>query len=317
MTESENKTKINIGYPIFILAVFTWSFSEIIVKLLQGRVGPLSLSLFRFIFGGLFLFGILLVKRDLSGSWKMIKDNWKLMLISSCIAFGISNIIYFVGVTMTKANIAATIYTTYPIWITIYSIFILDERSNLKLKFLGIAIGVIGVAILMTDFNFMGFFSSEYLLGNLLVLCGSLMWSLYSVLGKKIQLNEKQTSNCSLKYSTISSLLASLPIMFILPFTEEFNGFLEYDFESWFWIIFLGVVATGIGIYLLFEGLRYLEASKGFSLAFLKPIFATILAFFILGEFPTFSLLISISLVMISIILINYSPKNLRNNKNK
>ncbi len=300
----------NIGYLIFIIAVFTWSFSEIIVKLLQGSVGPLSLSFFRFIIGGGFLLIVLIFKRDLSGIGKMIKDNWKLMLISSCFAFGLSNIIYFIGVSYTAANIAATIYTTYPIWITIYSIFILNERTNLKLKFIGIAIGVFGVAALMTNFNFMGFFSSENLLGNCLVLIGSIMWSLYSVLGKKIQMNEEGTTNCALKYSMVSSLLATLPVLLILPFTTEYDNFLNYNFEAWFWITFLGIVSTGIGIYLLFEGLKYIEASKGFSLAFLKPIFATFLAFLILGESPTLILLISISFVMVSIVLINYTPKS-------
>ena len=38
------------GYSIIIIAVFTWSFSEIIVKLLQGAVGALSLSFFSFFF---------------------------------------------------------------------------------------------------------------------------------------------------------------------------------------------------------------------------------------------------------------------------
>jgi drug/metabolite transporter (DMT)-like permease len=55
------------GYLIIIIGVFTWSFSEIIVKLLQGSVGAISLSFFRYFIGGLFLLFILVIKRDLSG----------------------------------------------------------------------------------------------------------------------------------------------------------------------------------------------------------------------------------------------------------
>jgi len=298
------------GYLLLILAVFTWSFSEIIVKLLHGSVGPIALSFFRFFIGGIFLLAILFIKKDLSGMKKMIKDNLLLILISSCFAFGFSNIIYFFGVTFTKANIASTIYTTYPIWITIYSIFILNERNNLRFKFIGILIGIIGVALLMTDFNLLGLFSSEYLLGNSLVLLGSIIWGLYSVTGKKIQINEKETSNCALKFSAISSLLACIPVLIFLPFTSEINGFLFYDFDAWFWISFLGIISTGIGVYLLFEGIKRIEVSKGFSLAFLKPIFTTILAFFILSELPSIALLVSISLVMASILLITNNPRS-------
>jgi drug/metabolite transporter (DMT)-like permease len=180
------------GYLIIIIGVFTWSFSEIIVKLLQGSVGAISLSFFRYFIGGLFLLFILVIKRDLSGIIKMVKENWHLLLISSCFALGIGNAIYFVGVTNTKANIAATIYTTYPMWITFYSIFILNEKSNLKLKFIGIGIGLIGIAILMTNFNITEIFSPQNLFGNFLVLLGSIIWSFYSVLGKKIQINKKK-----------------------------------------------------------------------------------------------------------------------------
>ncbi|MHA1525866.1 MAG: DMT family transporter [Promethearchaeota archaeon] len=297
------------GYLIIIIGVFTWSFSEIIVKLLQGSVGAISLSFFRYFIGGLFLLFILVIKRDLSGIIKMVKENWPLLLISSCFALGIGNAIYFVGVTNTKANIAATIYTTYPMWITFYSIFILNEKSNLKLKFIGIGLGLIGIAILMTNFNITEIFSPQNLFGNFLVLLGSIIWSFYSVLGKKIQIKEKETSNIALKFCMVSSFLASITIFIILIFTPELETFMNYSFESWLWISFLGIVPSGLGTFLLFEGIKRIEVSKGMSLAFCKPIFATILAFFILNELPTIALLISISLVIASIILINKNPR--------
>ncbi|MBD3342279.1 MAG: EamA family transporter [Candidatus Lokiarchaeota archaeon] len=296
------------GYSIMIFAVFTWSFSEIIVKLLQGSVGPLSLSFFRFFIGGIFLFLILLFKKDLADLGKMLRNNWKLFIISSCIALGISNIIYFVGVTNTQANIAATIYTTYPIWITIYSFFLLNERSNVKLKAIGITIGLFGVIILLTNLNFLTLFKAENLLGNILVLIAAMTWSFYSVLGKKIQQNESELTNSPLKFAFLSNFLATIPVFVILLFTPEFDTFFNYSLDSWFWVFFLGIVSTGLGIYLLFEGLKRLEVSKGMSLALLKPIFATILAFLLLRELPTIVLIISIALVVISIALINRKP---------
>ena len=146
------------GYFIIIFAVFTWSFSEIIVKLLQGSVGAYSLSFFRYFIGGIFLLFILLIKRDFSGIKKMVNNNLVLIIVASCFASGIANIIYFIGVSNSQANVAATIYSTYPIWISIYSIYILNERSNLKLKFIGIIFGLVGVTILMTNFNFLNLF---------------------------------------------------------------------------------------------------------------------------------------------------------------
>jgi len=98
------------AYLIIIIAVFTWSFSEIIVKL--TNVGALSLSFFRFFIAGTFLLLLLAIKKDLKGILTMVKNNWVLILLSSCFALGFSNVIYFVGISNTQANIGATIYTS-------------------------------------------------------------------------------------------------------------------------------------------------------------------------------------------------------------
>ena len=303
----KNDGKIQ-GYFIIIIAVLMFSFSEVIVKFLHGSVGPISLSFFRFFIAGIFLLIILVVKKDLTGIFTMVKNNWLLFFISSFFAWGISNIVYFIGVTFTQANTASTIYTTYPIWITIYSMLLLHERSNMKFKFIGIAIGLVGLIILMSDVSTL--YTPEFLFGNFLVLSSSIIWGLYSVLGKKIQNNEKELSNVELKFTMVSSFIAASPVLIVLIISPEFSTFLTgYNLESWFWILFMGAISTGLGLYLFFYGLKHVvEVSKGISLAFLKPIFATILAFLILSEIPSITLVISICLVVVSILLINRNP---------
>ncbi len=305
-----NISKKQQGYIILLIAVFSWSFSEIIVKLLHSNIGVLTLSVFRFFIGGLFLLSILTIRKDFTGIKRIILNNLPIFLISSCFALGFSNFTYFLGITYTEVNIGAAIYTTYPIWITIYSIFILSEKDNLKFKFFGIFFGLIGTIMLITKFNFSGFISTEYLIGNLLVLLGSIIWSLYSVLGKKIQLSNNEITNYSIKFAMLSSLFACIPLMLFLIYSPELKYFFNYKPDEWFWILFLGIICTGVGIWLLFEGISRLEVSKGMSFAFFKPIFAAILSFFILSELPSPILIISIIIIIVSIFLINKNSKN-------
>lgn len=307
MILQNEKTK---GYLIIILAIFTWSFSEIIVKLVQEEANAASLSFYRFFLGGIFLLSILFIKRDLKDLKRMFKNNWKLFFLSSSFAFGISNILYFIGLFYTKANIAATIYSTYTIWSTIFSIYILKEKNNILFKFIGLIIGIGGVALLMINFDFFDIVSLEYLFGNILVLLGAILWGIYTVLGKKIQINGSNIPNNSLKFSMISNFLASLPNLILMFFFSDKNSYINYNFEIWSHIFFLGFICTGLGIFLLFEGLKKLELSKGMSLALLKPIFVTFLAFFILNEIPTLTLLISMILIIIAIFLINQNRPN-------
>lgn len=304
------------GYLTCFFGVFTWSFSEVFVKLLQGGVGPISLSFLRFFIGGLFLIPLMMLQKDFKGIGGMIKRNFKILLIASMIGLGISNIIYFLGVQMTHANTGAALYSTYPLFINIYSIFILKERSNLKMRSIGYLVGFLGMAILITNFQLELLFQSEDLIGNVLIVSGGAIWAIYSVLGKKIFRAEKNITNVEIKFTMISFLLASLPVIIILLFTNELQGFLQYSPFEWVIVLILACFSTGFGLFIFFLGVRKLDISQGMSMALLKPIMAAIIAFFILDEMPTLALVISIVLVSIAVILINrpaakkIKPKN-------
>jgi len=300
------------GYISVFFAVFIWSFGEILIKIIQNSVGAYAYTFLRFSIGSLFLFCIIGLKKDISGMGDMFKQNWRLILIASSIGLGISHVLFFIGISNTYANIGSLIFTTYPMWTTLYSVFVLNERTNLKLKFMGIAIGIFGITILMLSFNSNNFFDLEYLFGNynhlfgnLVVLAAAMIWSIYSVSGRKIQKNCEGTVDCDLKFTTLSLSIAIVPFLFILIFTPEFEAILYYDFYTWFWIIILGIFSSGVAYYLFFKGVQWIEVSRGISLALLKPIIAAFFAFLILGEEITIILLISIGLVLFAIYLIN------------
>ncbi|MHA1380428.1 MAG: DMT family transporter [Candidatus Helarchaeota archaeon] len=300
------------GYISVFFAVFIWSFGEILIKVIQNDVGPYAYTFLRFSIGALFLFSILGVKKDISGLKGMAGNNWGLVIIASFFGLGISHVLFFIGISNTYANVGSLIFTTYPIWTTLYSIFVLNERTNLKLKFIGITVGIFGITILMLSFQSNNFLDIEQLFGRYshlfgmsVALIAAMVWSVYSVAGKKIQKNCEELSNCDLKYTALSLLLAIIPIFFILIFTPDFEAIFHYDLNTWFWVIILGIFSSGIAYYLFFKGVQYIEVSKGISLAFLKPIIAAFFAFIILGEEVTVFLLISIILVFIAIYLIN------------
>ncbi|MFX1451580.1 MAG: DMT family transporter [Promethearchaeota archaeon] len=303
------------GYISVFFAVFIWSFGEILIKLLQNSVGPFAYPFLRFFIGSLFLFSVLAIKKDFSGIKNMTK-NPVLILLASVLGLGISHILFFIGISNTFANSGALIFTTYPIWTTIYSIILLNERTNLKLKFIGMGIGIFGITILMLSFQPTGFFNIEHLFknyshifGSILALIASFLWSLYAVLGKKIQNNSEETSDYDLKFTALSFLITSISVFFILIFTPDFEAIFHYDLYTWILVLILGIISSGVSYYLFFNGVKYIEVSKGISLALLKPIIVIFFAFVILAEDITLILLLSLGIVIFSLYLINRTPK--------
>jgi drug/metabolite transporter (DMT)-like permease len=301
------------GYILCFFGVLTWSFSEVIAKLLQGAVGPISLSFYRFFFGALFLLILLAFQGNVKSDFKDLKiitiKYPKILFLSSAIGLGISNIIYFFGLKYTQANIGAALYTTYPLFISIYSIFILKERSNLRLKFLGYIIGFTGTFILMTNFNFSLFLEPQNMIGNLMLVAAAAIWAFYSVLGKKIFRAEQQMPGVEIKFTIVSFIVACIPIFIVLLFSSELSTFMQHPLWVWGWILFLACISTGLGLYIFFIGVRSIEVTHGMSLSLLKPLMATILAYLILSEPSSIALWISIILVSIAVTLINRLSK--------
>ncbi len=300
------------GYLMCFFGVFTWSFSEIIVRMVKDVVGPFSLSFLRFFLGGLFLLLLILLRKDTKDLLSFLKKQKWLMLFSSMVALGFSNILYFIGLQSTQANVGSAIYTTYTIFISIYSVFLLNERTNMSLKLMGYAIGFIGAAIVITNYQLNIFIDPTYLIGNLLLILAAAIWAFYSVTGKMLFLRLPEVKNVEIKFTMLASFLACLPILIVIPFTSEINTFLIYDFNAWVYIMFMGIITTGFGLYLFFVGIKKIEVSRGISMALLKPIISSVFAFLILGELPTAALYTAIPLIAIAILLINRPKKQIQ-----
>ncbi|MFX0138531.1 MAG: DMT family transporter [Candidatus Hodarchaeota archaeon] len=303
-----SETKKYTGYIFIFLSVFIWSLGEIFLKLIQDYIGVFAYTFLRLLTGGTFLVLILAIQKDFSGIGKMIKNN-TIILTLCIIILTSSNLLFYIGITNTLANIGAVLCSTSPVWITILAILILKERSNLKTKFIGILIGTIGVIILLTKLDLSGFISSEFLFGNIMALGAEVSWSLFTVLGRKIQVNEKDTSNHEIKFTFISLLLCCIPIFIFLIISPEFSNFLNYSIEVWLIVIGLGIINSALAYFLFFKGLKKVDTSKGASLIFLKPIIATTLAFLVLNEAPTVFLIVSSILIIIAIYIINLDSK--------
>jgi drug/metabolite transporter (DMT)-like permease len=300
------------GYLMCFFGVFTWSFSEIIVKKLQGAVGPVSLSFLRFFLGGLFLLLLILLRKDTKDLFSFLRKPKWLMLFSGMVALGISNIIYFIGLQSTQANIGSAMYTTYTIFISIYSIFLLNEKTNISLKLIGYTIGFIGAALLITNFQFNLFIEPAYLLGNLLLLLAAAIWAFHSVTGKMLFLRLPEVKSVEIKFTMLAFFLACIPILIVLPFTSEINTFFLYDLNAWFFILLMAIITTGFGLFIFFVGIKKVEVSRGISMALLKPIITAVFAFPILGELPTPALYIAMPLISIAILLINRPKKQIQ-----
>ncbi len=179
-----NKNKL--GYLYLFIGIFFWSTIEITLTLIKNEnTSPIIINTFRMLIGGIFLLGYITISGRLNQFKQFIRIFPKYYIPAAIIGLVIGQIIYINGTQKTQPELAATIFSSNPIIISLYMMLFQNEKKT-KYKIIGVIIGFLGVLLIITELKFDVFLQEEYLVGNLLVFIGMSLWTLDVILGKLI-----------------------------------------------------------------------------------------------------------------------------------
>jgi len=290
-----------LGYIYILITIVFFSTYEVVSKTLVNRVNPFQVNFLRFFIGGTLLFIVLLAKGNIAIE---LKDLGKVMIVGvTNVALSMNLLQLSLNIPGSKASMAAVIFSSNPIFVTLFAALINGEKINLN-KIVGLVFGVSGV--LLISLNGIKIAPMD-LKSPVLALLSALLYGLYTVLGGKVS---KKIG--SLKMNSYSFLLGSLTL---LPFLMFFRiPVIKFDYSATFHILYLSLFVTGIAYLTYFMGLTLTGASKGSLVFFLKPVLASIFYVIVLGESITFSFVVGTVLIIFGITLVLYwnkeQPKN-------
>ncbi len=293
-----------LGYFYLVLGIFTWSTIELTISEIHEESSPITINFLRFLIGGLVLLFYSLILGKNKSLKLFVKAAPKYYIPASILGLVIGMLLFTYGTTLTTSSLAATIFSSNPIIIAFFIMFKKGETKNAT-KIIGIVLGFFGVFVIISELNFHDFTNSDYLLGNILVFLGMILWCVDILIGKEIINNPnlfKKRKNVkspdeinevmqiddliiigNIEFNSITFLCAALCYLPLLFIPQEMMTLQRLSVKAWLGIIYLGVVTAGIGYILFFKGLKMVDASKGINIFYLKPIFATLLAYLING----------------------------------
>jgi drug/metabolite transporter (DMT)-like permease len=191
---------------------------------------------------------------------------------------------------MTNVISSVVLVTTTPIWVSLISFFIFQERLN-KLFYLGLVIAMTGVVIISAGegYSFMACMdaapsnpclTSSNLGGNLLALTGAICAAGYILCGKMVRIKLDNLSYIFSVYLIASVVLITAALLF----TSEKIMILRPEFG---WVVLVAVIPQLIGHSLINWSLGHLPASY-VSLSLLgEPVGSALLALVFLREQPS------------------------------
>ncbi len=287
---------IRIYFKLTLTMIF-WGGTFVSGRMLAGHVSPVNAAFLRFATAATVLL-IVLYRRN----GRLPAVPRRLLLPIFCLSLtGVFsyNLLFFWGLQLIDASRASVIIANNPVFIALFASLIFKERLGL-IKSLGVPISVIGAVIAISQGNLAGLLAGSLGLGDLMIFGCVISWVAFSLIGKAVVAHIPP-----LTAVTYASTIGALLLLFPASMGGVFGTLGNYTFLDWGNIAFLGILGTALGFVWYYEGIERIGATRAGLFINLVPINAIVMAFFLLGEPVTGSLLIGIALVLTGVYLTN------------
>jgi drug/metabolite transporter (DMT)-like permease len=277
--------KRQISLPNIILMLFLitfWGSSFVVVKAILGEgLTPIAIATFRFLLAGcLFLIVLFLNKvRNYNYGILVKREDVFTLIVLAFSGVTIFFTVQYTGIQMANASVASILVCLLsPVLISLFSIYIFKETLS-KMQLLGIGTASLGTltVILGGTPNLEG--NLIFLLGSLILLFTPLLWTAYTILGKKIM--QKYDPFLVVAYVNI------LGGLFLIPFSlaeGSLQNILTLTGQEWLAILYLASTCSLLGYFTWFYVMKRSTAATTSSFLFAEPIITVIFAAFFIGE---------------------------------
>ncbi|NWF87652.1 EamA family transporter [Candidatus Bathyarchaeota archaeon] len=286
------------SYLLIVAASMIWGTMGILGKLaFEYGIHPVTLIALRLLISSLtILVPIIALRRK---SFQIRKRDVSLFLVFGIFAVAFQRITYFYAVDLTTATIAAILFYTYPIFVTIYAASVLKEKVTFStiaaiiLTFVGVALVVKIYETTWLNATFFGIVSG---------MLSSAFFALYFLTAKKLR---SHYTNWTLMFYGDGIGAAFLtPIIFsTFPEIASFPG------QLWLLILAIAWFPSLLAYSIYSYAIKHVESSKGSILSVIEPLSAVILSTAILGEDFEQLQIIGVALALTGVIVLFYKPK--------
>ena len=190
-----------------------WAGNYVFGKYVVDEMSPLQMTFTRWTIAIFLLFPIAqLIERP---DWKKVWQQWKVLLIMGILGIISYNFFLYWALEYTTSMNAALVNSINPAVIVLFSSLLLKERISLK-NGIGLVISLLGVLLVLTKGHLQQILHLEYNKGDLLMIVTILIWTFYSIIGKKLK---------SIPPISATAVSVLLGLVSLLPFVilSDFN----------------------------------------------------------------------------------------------
>jgi drug/metabolite transporter (DMT)-like permease len=255
-----------------------WALQFTCIKLVQDQIGPFSTVFIPMLLATLFM--VPFVYKDVRANKKRTIADLKIFALLALLGQFPAQVLLTIGTQQSTASNGSIISLTLPVVSALLAVLFLKEKMN-TLRWVSFGIAIIGVVLCSKKDIASTNFSSNYLIGNLLIFSGILGSGFYNTICKKIA-ND---------YTEMELLFYTYIFMVVLlfPFVWYYEGNVlknvsAFTTNTWIGLSLLTVFHNFLSMILFFTALKNLEAIQVALSNFLITFFGLPVAVIFLHE---------------------------------
>lgn len=292
MTESATRGRFGLTDLMLLTMATIWAINFSVVKYGTRVIPPLAFTGIRVGISAAILMAIALVQNK---PWPARRDVFVLLTLG-ILGNGLYQLCFVEGVSRTRAGDAALIVAAVPGFIAIASRMRGIERASLRVLS-GIALSIVGVGLVVFG-SARASQGDATLLGAILVFCGVLCWTVYTV---GLQPLTKRLDPIQL--SAIAMAGGLIPLIFTTSMAVVRTNWAGVPFGGWAAMFYASVISMVIGYLFWYRGLKILGPTRTAAYSNLQPMIALAVAWFFLREVPTPWQVVGVVTIMSGVLL--------------
>jgi len=256
-----------------ILLAAIWGMSFVFIKVGDGALAPLQVALGRTILGTATLLLLMAIRREGLPRGRQV---WLHLAAAAVLFNALPYSLFAYGELHTTSVLAGIWNATTPLFAAPLAILMLPRERLSRDRLVGLALGFIGVLIVLGVWQGLG---GSALLGNLLCLGAAASYGLGFPYTRKYLADRGEST---LALATGQLLCGTIELAIITPFLTHAPSALPLKVIAS--ILVLGVLGTGIGYLLNYSLIRDAGPTVASTVTYLIPLFSTAAGVLVLGE---------------------------------
>ena len=273
-----------------------WGGTFVAGKIVVATLTPLMGSFSRYVVA---CAALLVAAFALEGGLpKLSGRQWLATFVLGLFGVFAYNLFFMGALAKLPASRAALIIALNPAITIAISAVALKERLSAR-RWLGVAVALLGVAIVVSRGDFRSFAGGGVGVGELFMFAAVTSWALYTILGRKVLggLTPLAATNYAALWGTLLLGLVALPSFGSLQ--------LAHDWRMIVSLLYLGVLGTAVAFVWYYMSVKKVGASTTSVFNNLVPVFGVAISVVVLGEPLLGSMLVGGAVTIAGVLMVS------------